>query len=190
MQESQVTDEYSTNYRDSFDRGQGTRRRGPLCRMWTVPCSILRRPGILCRVSRTSSIWCVHCRCALGRARVRQRPADLADRTAPADPGVLILSDRAGAACELTDALLVNPYETKGIARAIHTALTMSPAERRSRHQKLLLILRKYDIHRRYTRFVDELIKCTSKTSLVGRRRRSATGRDALQNSDIPPVRA
>jgi len=47
--------------------------------------------------------------------------------------GVLVLSEFAGAADELTDALLVNPYDVDGTADAIHRALTMSPAERGAR---------------------------------------------------------
>jgi len=75
----------------------------------------------------------------------------------PDDPGVLVLSNRAGAACELTEALLINPYDTRGIARAIQRALTMPLAERRSRHAASLAILRKNDIHRWHTRFIEEL---------------------------------
>lgn len=75
----------------------------------------------------------------------------------PNDPGVLILSNRAGAAYELTDALLVNPYDTKGIARALQTALAAPLAERRARHEKLLAALRKNDIHRWHARFVERL---------------------------------
>jgi trehalose 6-phosphate synthase len=75
----------------------------------------------------------------------------------PEDPGVLVLSNRAGAACELTESLLINPYDTRGIARAIQRALTMPLAERRSRHTASLAILRENDIHRWHTRFIEEL---------------------------------
>ena len=75
----------------------------------------------------------------------------------PDDPGVLVLSNRAGAACELTEALLVNPYDTKGIARATQRALTMPLAERRARHATSLATLRENDIHRWHTRFIEEL---------------------------------
>jgi trehalose 6-phosphate synthase len=68
-----------------------------------------------------------------------------------------VLSNRAGAACELTEALLVNPYDTRGIARAIQRALTMPLAERRARHSTSLATLRENDIHRWHTRFVDDL---------------------------------
>ena len=75
----------------------------------------------------------------------------------PANPGVLILSDRAGAATELTDALLVNPYDTRGIARAIKQALDMPLEERRERHGKLLDALRENDINAWRARFLASL---------------------------------
>ncbi len=54
------------------------------------------------------------------------------------DPGVLVLSRFAGAADELTEALLVNPHDPDQIADAIHLALVMSLKERRARHEVLL----------------------------------------------------
>ncbi|HSD74360.1 MAG TPA: trehalose-6-phosphate synthase [Steroidobacteraceae bacterium] len=74
-----------------------------------------------------------------------------------ADPGVLILSSLAGAARELTSAVQVNPYDTRGIAHAIQLAFTMPLAERRERHQALLEVLRRNDIHAWYSRFLDRL---------------------------------
>jgi trehalose 6-phosphate synthase len=53
------------------------------------------------------------------------------------DPGVLILSQFAGAAQELTEALVVNPFDPDGIADAMHLALTMPPEERKERHSEL-----------------------------------------------------
>jgi trehalose 6-phosphate synthase len=75
----------------------------------------------------------------------------------PADPGVLILSDRTGAACELADAVLVNPYDAQGIAAALDLALSMPLAERQARHAKMLAKLRDHDIHRWRGRFVEAL---------------------------------
>jgi trehalose 6-phosphate synthase len=83
----------------------------------------------------------------------------------PDDPGVLVLSNRAGAACELTEALLVNPYDIKGIAGAIQRALTMPLAERRARHATSLATLRDNDIHRWHTRFIDELQAARGRSS-------------------------
>lgn len=50
-----------------------------------------------------------------------------------ADPGVLILSQFAGAAPEMESALMVNPHDADEIADALHKALTMPAGERRAR---------------------------------------------------------
>jgi trehalose 6-phosphate synthase len=65
----------------------------------------------------------------------------------PDDPGVLVLSRFAGAAEQLKEALLVNPYDTEGTAAAILLALQMPPEERRSRHQALMNTVKRYDVH-------------------------------------------
>ena len=75
----------------------------------------------------------------------------------PEDPGVLVLSTLAGAAEELTDALLVNPHDSRAVADAIHVALNMPAEERRARHARMLQVLERNDIRSWYTRFVDEL---------------------------------
>ncbi|HEY2418134.1 MAG TPA: trehalose-6-phosphate synthase, partial [Steroidobacteraceae bacterium] len=62
------------------------------------------------------------------------------------DPGVLVLSSMAGAARELNDALLVNPYDRSAVALALRQALAMPLAERRSRHDAMLKILRSNSI--------------------------------------------
>lgn len=53
----------------------------------------------------------------------------------PQDPGVLVLSRFAGAAQQLSAALLVNPHDADEIAEALDAGLTMSLAERQSRWQ-------------------------------------------------------
>jgi trehalose 6-phosphate synthase len=58
-----------------------------------------------------------------------------------------VLSRFAGAAEQLTDALLVNPYDVHDIADAIQTALHMPLEERRLRHQHLLAGIRAHDVH-------------------------------------------
>lgn len=65
----------------------------------------------------------------------------------PADPGVLVLSRFAGAAAQLKEALLVNPYDTDGTADTIQRALQMPLPERQARHQKLLQNIRAQDVH-------------------------------------------
>jgi trehalose 6-phosphate synthase len=64
----------------------------------------------------------------------------------PENPGVLVLSRMAGAAEELTEALLVNPYDIEEMATAIDAALGMSRAERQRRHRVLLEVVRRNDV--------------------------------------------
>jgi trehalose 6-phosphate synthase/phosphatase len=73
------------------------------------------------------------------------------------EDGVLVLSEFAGAADELTDALLVNPYDIDGTAEAIHSALTMDPAERRRRMRGLREQVSANDVHRWVSTFVQTL---------------------------------
>ena len=62
------------------------------------------------------------------------------------DPGVLILSEFAGAAEQLQSALIVNPYDRERVAETIYTALTMPVEERRERWQQLRQTVMEYDI--------------------------------------------
>jgi hypothetical protein len=59
---------------------------------------------------------------------------------------VLILSEFAGAAKELSRAVLINPHEIDGVAAALKVALEMPLAERRSRHAPMLEYLVENDI--------------------------------------------
>jgi trehalose 6-phosphate synthase len=74
-----------------------------------------------------------------------------------ADPGVLVLSCFAGAARELTDAVIVNPFDVDGMAEALHDALTMPLGERRERWQSMMAILRRNDITAWRENFVEAL---------------------------------
>lgn len=75
----------------------------------------------------------------------------------PDDPGVLILSRFAGAAHELADALLVNPYDIEEVADAIDRALTMPLAERKARWETMMASLRENDIDAWRSRFLTAL---------------------------------
>jgi trehalose 6-phosphate synthase len=61
------------------------------------------------------------------------------------DPGVLILSRFAGAAEQLTEALIVNPYNVEEMADAIKTALDMDLQERKERNDALVAAIRTQD---------------------------------------------
>ncbi|HNR22162.1 MAG TPA: trehalose-6-phosphate synthase [Steroidobacteraceae bacterium] len=75
----------------------------------------------------------------------------------PADPGALILSSLAGAAHELTAAVIVNPYDLLGVAEAIARAFAMPLEERRERHAAMLEALRRHDLHAWYRDFLASL---------------------------------
>jgi trehalose 6-phosphate synthase/phosphatase len=61
--------------------------------------------------------------------------------------GVLVLSEFAGAADELAEALMVNPYDVEGMAATIHQALLMDDAERRRRMRALRERVMRHDVH-------------------------------------------
>jgi trehalose 6-phosphate synthase len=88
----------------------------------------------------------------------------------PQDPGVLILSKFAGAAEELTDALIVNPNDKVEVAEAIQHALHMSREERVARWQAMSKVLWHSDVSRWAATFIKDL--AANKAS----RARSRTG--------------
>ena len=65
----------------------------------------------------------------------------------PDDPGVLVLSQFAGAAGELPQAILVNPYDPEGLVEGIEQGLTMPLGERRERWATMFEHLSKQDIN-------------------------------------------
>ncbi len=73
------------------------------------------------------------------------------------DPGVLVLSQFAGAADDLQEALLVNPYDTTEVAEALEKALTMPLQERIERHRALLYRVRLHDAERWRRSFIEDL---------------------------------
>ena len=82
----------------------------------------------------------------------------------PEDPGVLVLSRFAGAANELTSALIVNPYDRDEVAAALDKALTMSRNERISRYNDMMTVLRKNDIAHWRESFLNDLRAITPRT--------------------------
>ncbi|MGH8446198.1 MAG: alpha,alpha-trehalose-phosphate synthase (UDP-forming) [Solimonas sp.] len=64
----------------------------------------------------------------------------------PEDPGVLVLSRFAGSARQMGAALIVNPYDTVGVAEALQTARHMPLEERRERYAELRRGLDDYDV--------------------------------------------
>ena len=75
----------------------------------------------------------------------------------PDDPGVLVLSTLAGAAQELGDAVLVNPYDREAVADGMQRAVEMRLEERRERFQSMIGILQRNDIHAWCSGFIESL---------------------------------
>ncbi len=74
------------------------------------------------------------------------------------DPGVLVLSLFAGAAQQMTSALLVNPFDGAEVAEALRRALGMSLEERRERHAALMRDLLQSDTAHWSRSFIDALV--------------------------------
>ena len=64
------------------------------------------------------------------------------------EQGVLVLSRFAGAAREMTEALIVNPYHVEETADALHRAATMPAAEQRARMASLRSTVREFNVFR------------------------------------------
>jgi trehalose 6-phosphate synthase/phosphatase len=63
------------------------------------------------------------------------------------ESGVLILSEFAGAADELDEALIVNPYDVAAVAEAMHRGLSMDAGERRRRMRSLRAKVMQHNVH-------------------------------------------
>jgi trehalose 6-phosphate synthase len=73
------------------------------------------------------------------------------------EEGVLVLSQFAGASCELRDALLVNPYDVEQLAEAIRAAIEMPAGERRARMRHMRRIVREHNVYRWAADLVSDL---------------------------------
>lgn len=82
----------------------------------------------------------------------------------PADPGLLILSRFAGAAAQLTDALLVNPHSPEELGDAIATALAMPKAQRVQRWRAMMDNIEQEDVNWWLAKFVAALRPQQNKT--------------------------
>ncbi len=93
----------------------------------------------------------------------------------PDRSGVLILSEMAGAAKEMGEALVINPFHEDEFARALEQALAMPLEEQVRRNTLLQERLRRYDVNRWAEEFIQGLLS-TQKTE-AARRARSLTGK-------------
>jgi len=82
-------------------------------------------------------------------------------------PGVLVLSQFAGAAAELGEALIVNPHETEAVAAALKRALEMPLAERRERHTPMFEHLLANDVEHWAESFLSTLQETRQRPGLI-----------------------
>jgi trehalose-6-phosphate synthase len=83
------------------------------------------------------------------------------------EDGVLILSTFAGASRELSDAIIVNPYDIDDLADAIHLALEMNPTERASRMRRMRQVVAEHNVYRWAGNLISEL--CGIRVEKVGK---------------------
>ncbi|MGO9391321.1 alpha,alpha-trehalose-phosphate synthase (UDP-forming) [Rhodoblastus sp.] len=84
-----------------------------------------------------------------------------------ADPGVLVLSEFAGASAELDRALIVNPHESEAVAAALKQALEMPLEERQRRHDPMMDHLLEYDIDHWAEEFLSALGETRHRSGLL-----------------------
>lgn len=93
----------------------------------------------------------------------------------PDRTGVLILSEMAGAAKEMGEALIINPFHLEDFAQALEQALTMPVAEQVRRNKLLEERLRRYDVNRWADDFIQVML--STQTTEAARRARVLTGK-------------
>ena len=79
--------------------------------------------------------------------------------------GVLILSELAGAATELLEAIQINPNDSKMVADSIKAALVMSPKEQKIRLSKMQNRVKRYSIETWASDFINKLDQTSNKKS-------------------------
>jgi trehalose 6-phosphate synthase len=72
---------------------------------------------------------------------------------------VLVLSDFAGSSRELTDAVVVNPFDEEQVAEAMRAALEMDPQERRRRMHKMRAVVEEGNIYRWIGKILSTVLK-------------------------------
>ncbi|HEX6826002.1 MAG TPA: trehalose-6-phosphate synthase, partial [Nitrospiraceae bacterium] len=83
------------------------------------------------------------------------------------EQGVLILSEFTGAATELPEALIVNPYNIDQCAAALHLALTMPPTEQRARMRSMRGIVQEFNVYRWAGRMLMDAARMRQRARIV-----------------------
>jgi trehalose 6-phosphate synthase len=96
------------------------------------------------------------------------------------EQGVLILSQFTGAARELAESLIVNPYDIEQSAAAMHIALTMSAEEQRARMRSMRNLVQEFNVYRWAGRMLLDAARMRHRRRVLSRaraaRRQAAAG--------------
>jgi len=84
---------------------------------------------------------------------------------------VLVLSQFTGAARELSEALIVNPYDIEQAAAAMHVALTMSPEEQRTRMRSMRSLVQEFNVFRWAGRMLIDAARMRHRRRVMSRAR-------------------
>ncbi|HWI37620.1 MAG TPA: trehalose-6-phosphate synthase [Burkholderiales bacterium] len=95
------------------------------------------------------------------------------------EQGVLILSQFTGAARELAESLIVNPYDFEQCAAAMHLALTMSPEEQRARMRSMRSLVQEFNVFRWAGRMLMDAARMRHRKRVLSRARIARRKADA-----------
>jgi trehalose 6-phosphate synthase len=83
--------------------------------------------------------------------------------------GTLVLSQFTGAARDLTEALIVNPYDVRQAGDALAAALHMPPSEQRERIRSMRRVVSEFNVYRWAGRMVMDAAELRRRERLSGR---------------------
>jgi trehalose 6-phosphate synthase len=95
------------------------------------------------------------------------------------EQGVLILSQFTGAARELAEALIVNPYDIEQSAAAMQVALNMSPDEQRARMRSMRNLVQEFNVYRWAGRMLLDAARMRHRRRVLSPERKVAVRRQA-----------
>jgi trehalose 6-phosphate synthase len=96
------------------------------------------------------------------------------------EQGVLMLSQFTGAARELSESLIVNPYDIDECAAAMHVALTMSPEEQRTRMRSMRNLVQEFNVFRWAGRMLIDAARMRHRRRVMSRARAARRRAGAL----------
>jgi trehalose 6-phosphate synthase len=90
--------------------------------------------------------------------------------------GVLVLSEFTGAARELTEALIVNPYDMESSSEAMAAALTMPVEEQKDRMRSMRTLLVQFNVYRWAGKMLVDAARLRNQERLLGRLTERSSG--------------